>query len=134
VSGFPFLGPLTVVSRRHADSELWSIDVHVRSVAGQTALFWAAANHHSEVVKLLLDRGPEQTHTDNEGRSPASIAQLHCWADVIHILTEHNAQKHRRPDHSSSKEYGGRKRAMMQLLLSENSAIPSPSGAWVSSC
>jgi hypothetical protein len=51
-----------------------AVDVNVRSVIGRTPLFWAAANGHSEVVKLLLGGGAGQNYTDEEGRSPVSIA------------------------------------------------------------
>ncbi|OCK82507.1 ankyrin repeat-containing protein, partial [Lepidopterella palustris CBS 459.81] len=52
-----------------------AVDVNVRSLAGRTPLFWAAASGHSEVVQLLLDHGAEQKYTDEDGRSPLSIAQ-----------------------------------------------------------
>ena len=67
------------------------VRVNVRSVAGQSLLFPAAANGHVEVVKLLLGHGIEQNYVDKNGRSPFSVAQLYRRTDVIDILTRYNA-------------------------------------------
>jgi len=81
-----------------------SVDVNVRSADGQTPLFWAAAKGHSKVVKLLLDHGAEQDCRDKKGRSPVSIAQSWCHADVIRMFTEHDTfQEHKRARQSGDK-------------------------------
>jgi ankyrin repeat protein len=49
----------------------------VRSIAGQTPLFWAAAYGYSEVVRLLLDHGAELNYADKDGRSLLSVAQFY---------------------------------------------------------
>lgn len=81
-----------------------AVRVDVRTVSGQTPLFGAAANGHSEVVKLLLDHGAEQNCIDKDGRSPLSVAQLYRQANVIDLLTVHDAQEHRRCGYSSVRE------------------------------
>jgi ankyrin repeat protein len=68
-----------------------TINVNVRSTAGQTPLFWAAANGYSKVVRLLLDYGAEPNYTDKDGRSPLSIAQFYDQTTVIAMLTEYES-------------------------------------------
>jgi len=70
-----------------------AVDVNVRSISGRTPLFWAAAQGHSEVVQLLLDYGAEQNYTDKDGRSPIHVAQFYHQANVIDILTKHDAKE-----------------------------------------
>ena len=49
---------------------------------GQTPLHYAAFNGHSEIVKLLIDRGADTSITDNDGTTACNeetdpvIAQL----------------------------------------------------------
>ncbi|RYP57198.1 hypothetical protein DL769_009636 [Monosporascus sp. CRB-8-3] len=81
-----------------------AVDLNVRSVAGQTPLFLAAACGHPEVVKLLLDHGAEQNCIDKGGRSPLSAAQLYHQAKVVDILTEYDAQEHKRHGRNSGRE------------------------------
>ncbi len=68
-----------------------AVDVNVQSISGRTPLFWAAANGHSEVVRLLLDHGAEANYTDEDGRSPLSIAQARCQDSVVAMLRRHKS-------------------------------------------
>ena len=70
-----------------------AVDANAWSGARRTPLFWAAVNGNSKVVQLLLDHGAKQNYTDEDGRSPLSIAQFYCQAEAINIPTEHNAQE-----------------------------------------
>ncbi|KAK3983810.1 ankyrin repeat-containing domain protein, partial [Cladorrhinum sp. PSN332] len=71
-----------------------AVNINVRSVDGQTPLFQAAANGHSKVVNLLLNYSAKQNHTDKDGRSPVSVAQLYNQTHVVYILAEHAVREH----------------------------------------
>ena len=70
-----------------------TVDVNVRSVSGHTPLFWSAASGYFEIVQLLLDYGAIQDYTDNDGRSPLSIAQLNGYSDVVDLFTRYREQE-----------------------------------------
>ena len=48
----------------------------------------AARNGHSEVVKLLLEKGANIEHNDNNGRAPLSWAARNDHAEVVKLLLE----------------------------------------------
>ena len=62
-------------------------DINARNILGLTPLLSAAAAHQFQVVKFLLVKGADLTHTDNKNRNVLHFACSHCDADFVDTCT-----------------------------------------------
>lgn len=53
---------------------------------GLTALCWAALKGHLHCVQLLIERGSNIEHNDNNGRTPLDLASFYGDAQVELLL------------------------------------------------
>ena len=53
---------------------LSGIPIHVKSVAGETALHFASKNNHLTIIPILLDHKAEIDITDGRGMTPLMAA------------------------------------------------------------
>jgi len=58
---------------------------------GQTALMWAAAEGHAEVVRLLIEAGADLNAADKEGTTALILATLNGHLDVAALLLDAGA-------------------------------------------
>ena len=62
------------------------------TMSNNTALHVAAANGHTEIVKMLLDSGRVLLNELNEfGNTPLHYAALNGKADIVNLLLDHKA-------------------------------------------
>lgn len=66
-----------------------AVNVNVQDKFGRSPLFMAAANGHSEVVRLLLDHGAKPNPRDKKGRSPFSITKRNYHASTVALVAGH---------------------------------------------
>ena len=57
----------------------------------QTALIWAAAEGHTEVVRVLLEGGADVNAATQRGNTALHAATRRGWTDIIELLVEHGA-------------------------------------------
>ena len=55
---------------------------------GETPLFVACKYGHSEIVRMLIEKGADVTITNTHGESPIFIASCRGFADIVEILLE----------------------------------------------
>ncbi len=71
------------------------VDVNSEQTKGTTALWPAAANGHTEIVKLLLKRDADlnaKTHLKGKDYTPLSAAKEMGRTEIIKLLKEYGAK------------------------------------------
>jgi ankyrin repeat protein len=63
-----------------------AVDLNAQSTAGRSPIFWAAANGHTRIVDLLLDRGANPSLPDENGRIRLSVAKENGHDDIVDVL------------------------------------------------
>ncbi|CAD5123429.1 DgyrCDS11779 [Dimorphilus gyrociliatus] len=100
------------------------IDVDAQTESNHdTALTLACAGGHSELVKLLLQRGANIEHKDKKGFTPLILAATAGHAEVVDILNNHGAdmeaQSERTKDTPLSLACSGGRMEVVEYLLSK---------------
>lgn len=100
------------------------IDVDAQTESNHdTALTLACAGGHSELVKLLLQRGANIEHRDKKGFTPLILAATAGHAEVVDILNSHGAdmeaQSERTKDTPLSLACSGGRMEVVEYLLSK---------------
>jgi hypothetical protein len=62
------------------------VEVNARDSHGNTALFWATANGHAEIVKLLLLAGSTPDQENNQGLKPLHQAARNNHGKIVSLL------------------------------------------------
>jgi len=67
------------------------VDINATSkVWKETALYKAADGHHTELARYLLEKGIDRWASNNNGRTPLTVAKEKGYADIV-ALIEQNA-------------------------------------------
>lgn len=69
-----------------------NIDKTAHDNVSRTPLHWAAAAAHTEIVKILSERGADLSHTDEHGASAMHYAAQNDRVDTLHALLTSNAE------------------------------------------
>ena len=62
------------------------VPVDLRTSDGESLLFLASAEGHTEVVQMLLIRGADPELADHQHRTPLMVAAMHDHGDVVDRL------------------------------------------------
>ena len=68
------------------------IELDIPNQSGQTPLLRAADAGHTKCIRMLLDKGANVKHVDNEGRTALSLAAIKGHKVVAKILLKHDAE------------------------------------------
>lgn len=63
------------------------VDVNAQDIFGQSLVFWAAAQGHEDIVKLLLKAGADRNLEDTDGRTPLVMAKNYKLAKIVKMLS-----------------------------------------------
>ncbi len=69
------------------------IDVNATEKYGWTALLWAAANGHTDVVKQLIDKGADVNKKNELDWSALEYAKLNSHTEIVKLLKTHGAKE-----------------------------------------
>jgi hypothetical protein len=69
------------------------VDINARDNIGRTPLYWASANGHESVVRLLLDKGADVNTCDNDGRTPVYEASSNGHESVVRLLCDRGGRE-----------------------------------------
>ena len=69
-----------------------SIEIDIPDKLGQTPLLRAADTGHTKCLRMLLDKGANVRHVDNEGRTALSLAAIKGHKVVAKFLLKNNAE------------------------------------------
>lgn len=69
-----------------------SIELDVPDIFGQTPLLRAADAGHTKCIRMLLDKGANVKHADNEGRTALSLAAIKGHKVVAKLLLKNDAE------------------------------------------
>lgn len=59
---------------------------HIDKLAAQTPLYYAARKGHLEMAKLLVEKGADIQHTDNNNKTAVDIARKAKQGEVAEFL------------------------------------------------
>jgi ankyrin repeat protein len=68
-------------------------DVNAKDNEGITALMYAVAFEHPEMVKLLIDAGADVNAKDNEGITALMVASFEGYTDIVELLIKAGAKE-----------------------------------------
>uniref|UniRef100_A0A093VZK5 Kinase D-interacting substrate of 220 kDa n=1 Tax=Talaromyces marneffei PM1 TaxID=1077442 RepID=A0A093VZK5_TALMA len=78
--------------QKHLDNGTNANSRHDKDVSHRKPLLsYAAMYGHTDIMKLLIDRGAKVDKTDLHGRTPLSWAAEHCHFGAVKLLVEHGA-------------------------------------------
>jgi len=67
-------------------------DINIRT-NGNTPLVWAISKGHTDLVKLLIERGADVNSPDENRRYPLTTARKNGLAEIVNILVAHGAKE-----------------------------------------
>ena len=63
------------------------VDVNSKSIARRPTIFWAAAQGHEDIVRLLLEAGADRSLEDIDGKTPLSMAKENRHDKIAKMLS-----------------------------------------------
>lgn len=89
-------GSLPEIKQSTASSS-WNTELaNARGPNGSSLLALATQNGHISTVRYLLEHGVDINSSDQRGRTPLMEAALWGYAQILYILLEHGADRHRK--------------------------------------
>ena len=63
------------------------VDFNAKSISGRPPIFWAAAEGHEDIVRLLLEAGADRTPEDIDGKTSLSMAKKNGHDKIAKMLS-----------------------------------------------
>ena len=69
---------------------MFTISINIQNNVGVTALIFASANGHHQVIELLLSKDPDINYQNNDGWTALMLACCNGYHQVVELLLSKN--------------------------------------------
>uniref|UniRef100_A0A1A8VCX1 Uncharacterized protein n=1 Tax=Nothobranchius furzeri TaxID=105023 RepID=A0A1A8VCX1_NOTFU len=111
------------VTMGHRLLEASAVNIDLACHQGATALSIASQEGHSNIVRMLLEKGANPNHIDKYGRSPVKVAGKHGLFNIVRLLESFGAKPYLGQLPNSNTVSPMKPNKIPSLGLSENNAV-----------
>lgn len=101
----------------------WDVDINSKDQEGWTALMWAAARNHPQIITLLLECNADINALDYEGMTALMWASFKGCVENAKILLDHGADLSIKDDEGKSALQWATDRGCVEVVSVINSFV-----------